>query len=87
MSQEARPYPWRTVLPMGFYWAALGIFQGYTVKFYQLQGIPSGSVQMMFLMASAPLMALSPSPSGAGWATGCGCATARWSSWRRWPCC
>lgn len=49
-------------LPMGLYWAALGVFQGYTVKFYQLMGIQSGSVQMMFLMASAPLMALIAQP-------------------------
>lgn len=55
-------YPWRYGLPIALYYSALGIYQGLIPKYFQSIGVASSSVQMMFLMASAPMVALVAQP-------------------------
>ncbi|MHC1787624.1 MAG: MFS transporter [Christensenellales bacterium] len=62
MSSRADRYPWHFGLPIALYYATLGIFQGYTAKYFQQVGIAANSPQMMWLMVSAPLVALVAQP-------------------------
>ena len=59
MTEERPPrYPWHYGLPLALYYATLGIYQGYTAKYYELQGVAADSTRMMWLMAINPLVAL-----------------------------
>ncbi len=62
MKLTQRGYPWRLGLPVSLYYAVLAIFQGYNSKFFQQAGIQADSTQMMFLMASLPMVALFAQP-------------------------
>lgn len=57
-----KAYPWRYGLPLALYYGCNGIVNGYIAKYYQSHGVPSSSIQMMFLMAALPIMALIAQP-------------------------
>lgn len=58
----AQGYPWRYGLPLMIYYGCNGIVNGYMAKYYQYHGVPSDSLQMMFLMAALPIVALAAQP-------------------------
>ena len=62
MIGQRSDYPWRFGLPIALYYATLGIYQGLIPKYFQSIGIVSTSVEMMFLMASAPMVAVVAQP-------------------------
>ena len=62
MIGQRTDYPWRFGLPIALYYATLGIYQGLIPKYFQSIGIVSTSVEMMFLMASAPMVAVVAQP-------------------------
>lgn len=62
MNGQRSDYPWHYGLPLALYYAALGIYQGLIPKYFQSIGIATSSVEMMFLMASAPMVALVAQP-------------------------